>query len=508
MLYNPNIASMLLGCLLNNSSLVLRPQNPLSKFDFSPIEFHKILFICIKKLATNGVNNITELEIDNLIQNYKPQKAILAENNYYEFISTVKELANIDNFDYYYNIVRKFSLLRELKDKNYDVTEYYDILKGEAEAQKQLEQWSINDILNNIEGQAHKFRNKYDINFIRNEMIAGTDTEELIKEFEEQPTFGSFLISPYLTQLYMGLCRGHLTMNSSPSGVGKTRIMIADLCNICIDTIWSEEHGEFCTNPNYNGSGLFIHSELSSKTEINPMFLACVSKVDVKHITLGQLTKEEKLRVLKAGEILQNNNMLICDMPDFTSANIKRKISDCIKYYNISTVGFDYLQLQSALSSEYKSNTSIPAREDLVLKSLATDLKAYAEEFNVAIMTASQLNGAEKQMEFPDESCLSSSKAIKQKIDSGCITLPVKDRLKEYKIVEPYLKRKGFDRNQDKMPNLISYVFKSRFGEYADQKLKVFRYFDRATFTNKDFIVVDQYNQLVNIPMPVLENDF
>ena len=76
MLYNPNIASMLLGCLLNNSSLVLRPQNPLSKFDFSPIEFHKILFICIKKLAVNGVNNITELEIDNLIQNYRQQKNI------------------------------------------------------------------------------------------------------------------------------------------------------------------------------------------------------------------------------------------------------------------------------------------------------------------------------------------------------------------------------------------------------------------------------------------------
>lgn len=508
MLYNPNIASMLIGCLLNNPSLSLRPDTPLTKNDFAPQEFHKVLFVCINHLAKSGVTNITELEIDNFIDNYEAQKEILLDNNYYEYISTVKELANLDNFDFYYNTIRKFSLLRELKSKGHDISKYYDETEEEEKAQRQLEQWTIKDILDDIDHEASLFRNKYDINFVRNEMIAGEDTESLIEEFEQAPSFGSFLTSPYLTQLYMGLCRGHLIMNSAPSSVGKSRMMVADLCGICVKSLWDEETNDFIDNLNYDGAGLFMHTELASRTEINPMFLACVSGVDEKHIKLGQLTKEEKSRVLKAGKILKDSNLILVDIPDFTSANIKRKIEDCVKNYGITTVGFDYLQLQSAISAEYKASTSIPAREDLVLRALATDLKAYAEQYNVAIMTASQLNGNEKQMEFPDESCLSSSKAIKTKLDAGCITLSIKDRPKEYKMIEPYLKRKGFDRDKNPMPNVISYVLKARFGEYADQKLKVFRYFDRGTFRNKDFFVVDQYNQLVNIPKPVLEGEF
>ena len=190
--------------------------------------------------------------------------------------------------------------------------------------------------------------------------------------------------------------------------------IIADLCGISVDKLWSEEIEDFVGNPNYDGPGLFIHSELASRKEINPMFLACVSGVDVKHNTMGNLDSSEKIRVLEAGRILERNNLILCDMPDFTSANIKRKIEDCVRQYGTTTIGFDYLQLQSAISAEYKATTSIPAREDLVLRALATDLKSYAEQYNVAIMTASQLNGNEKQTDFPDESCLSSSKAIKQ----------------------------------------------------------------------------------------------
>ena len=847
---------MVLGCIFQNPSLIHNPAFPIAKTDFEPIIMHKILFICADYLSKSGVTDIGFMEIDNFISSYQAQKEILDDSNFVEFVDTVRELAVLENYEYYYTSVRKYSLLRDLRKKGLSISEYYDETKEETEAQKQLEKWSITDILNQIDSTATSFRNKYDTNFTRSEMFAGENTEELIEEFEQVPAFGSFLTSPYLTQLYMGLCRGHLIMNSAPSGVGKaltnntilptpngdrrvkdikvgdclfdkngnptkvigvfpqgqkqvyevkfrdgrivecceehlwtvrpdskrhynglvtitakemiaktkqhkyyyktptnkpvnyttkkyfippysfglflgdgsfrsnpsnrsfqyssqdeellkyiseetgweykknsannytwsfykdnnlvhveemlkefpelidlysqekyipeiylhgniqqrfdllnglldsdggcvkgrityystspklianvktlcyslglhcsetldkrcaryksgygctlhimvpveyknkmfrltrkrkiyqeynlshtkqypynylgiesinatnrwcdmtcflvdnpehlflandyvvthnTRMMIADLCNISVDTLWSDEHEDFIPNLNYDGPGLYIHSELASRKEINPMFLACVSGVDVKHITMGNLDNSEKIRVLEAGRILERNNLILCDMPDFTSANIKRKIEDCVRQYGTTTIGFDYLQLQSAISAEYKATTSIPAREDLVLRALATDLKSYAEQYNVAIMTASQLNGTEKTMEFPDESCLSSSKAIKTKLDAGCITLSIKDRPKEYKIIEPYLKRKGFDRDKDPMPNVISYVLKARFGEYADQKLKVFRYFDRGTLKNKDFFVVDQYNQLVNIPKPVLESEF
>ena len=56
-------------------------------------------------------------------------------------------------------------------------------------------------------------------------------------------------------------------------------------------------------------------------------------------------------------------------------------------------------------------------------------------------------------------------------------------------------------------PNLVSYVYKSRFGEYADQKIKVWRYFDGSTMRNRDFFCTDAYDDYVKVPIPKLEID-
>ncbi len=110
----------------------------------------------------------------------------------------------------------------------------------------------------------------------------------------------------------------------------------------------------------------------------------------------------------------------------------------------------------------------------------------------------SQLNGTEKTIDFPDESCFSGGKSQKVKLDAACITLPVKNRIKEFAHIKPYIKKVGF-KGETIMPNLVSYIVKSRFGEYADQKIKVWRYFDRARFRNTDYFCTNQYDELINI---------
>ena len=215
------MSALALGCLFNNPSLYNNPAFPLTKLDFSEIQMHRILFVAGQKIAASGATDIGYIEVDNFISAYEAQQEILVDGNFSEFIDTVKELAVLENFEYYHTIIRKFTLLRDLKNNGYDISKYYDETEEEDVAQKQLDQWTIKDILDNIDQEATLFRNKYDINFVRNQMVAGEDTEDLIAEFEQAPAFGSFLTSPYLTQLYMGLCRGHLIMNSSPAGTGK-----------------------------------------------------------------------------------------------------------------------------------------------------------------------------------------------------------------------------------------------------------------------------------------------
>ena len=79
---------------------------------------------------------------------------------------------------------------------------------------------------------------------------------------------------------------------------------------------------------------------------------------------------------------------------------------------------------------------------------------------------------------------------------------------KRYEDIEPLLKRKGFGSDREPMPNVITYVYKSRFGLYADTKLKIFSYFDRGIMRMKDYLVVDAYNTPVSIPKPQLGGEF
>ena len=496
---------MLLGCLLKKPSLLELPQYPLTSNDFEPVVFHKLMFTAIYKLAKQGIQEATEIEVENIVKNHPSTLEVFQDNNFMDFIYTSKELCIPENFEYYYTTIKKFSLLRDLQNQGFDITEFYDELEDEESQNANLEKISIQDILNTIEYKSIELRSKYDIKYVRDEIVAGEDTKKLIEAFEEVPAFGAFLSSPYVTQLFMGWCPGHLIMDSSPSGVGKTRISVADLCGVSVDTLWDDDVNDFVPNLNYQGPGLFIHTELATYTEINPMFLACVSGVEVKHITMGNLTKEEKNRVLKAGEILQDNGLVLCDMADFTMKNIDRKIKESVEGYGMKYMVFDYVQLNSSITFEYRKNTAVQSREDLVLKYITTELKDMAEKYGIGIKTSSQLNGQEKLLDFPDESCLAGGKSQKNKLDCGSITLPVKDRQKDYKRVDPYIKKVGI-KAKDNKPNLITYIYKSRFGEYADQKIKVWRYFDRGRFRNKDFICTDQYDNLIRIPKPVLKD--
>ena len=489
-------------------NLLFQPQFPLSNKDFSPEPLHQILFICIANIAKSGAEEITEVEVENFAKAYPAQLETLQDNNYFEFISTIKELCVLSNYELYYTSVRKFGLLRDLKDQGFNIKDYFDELKDEESQMANLNNWSIQDILNDIELKSIKLRNKFDVKYVRDEMDAGEDTAELLDHFEEKPAFGALLQSPYLSTLYQGWCRGHLLLRSAPSGVGKSRLAVADLMNVGAKQMWDEEAQDFIDNPNYQGPTFLIHSEMNTRFEVDPMFLACVSGVEYRNITNGLYSQEERNRILKAGDILLDSQVAIVDMPDFTNKSIERKIKEQVESRGATYGVFDYVQLQGALAAEYKSLTNMPVREDLVLKSCVTELKAMAETYNIGLFSMTQLNDNWKTTDFPDESCLSGAKSMKVKLDAGSIVLGVKERPKEYKRIEPYLRRKGFGDGSLIKPNMIEYIYKSRFGLMSDQKIKIWSYFDRGTFKRTDFFCTDAHDELVKVNKSMIKEEF
>lgn len=496
MLYNENFASMLLGCLFKQPQLLTMPSYPLCKKDFSANKFHQVMYLGIVRLANMGCQEITPVEMDNILQSHPASAEIANDNNYMEFIETTKLLSIIENYEGYYNAVRKFALLRDLKDNGIDIKEFYDELQDENEQAAKLEKLTIQDILNAVELKSNLLRSKYDVKYTRDEIIAGEDTQALIDSFKEQPSFGACLQSGYLSSVWNGWSRGHLLLRAGPSSSGKSRCSVADLCKVGMIELWDEEAGDFLVNPNYQSPTLFIATEQDIRTEVEPMFLASVANVEYRKIKNGTMEHDEELRVLKAGKIIKQSGLTITSMPNFTSKSLERKIKEQVEVNGIQYMVFDYMEIQSELSAEFKETSAVVPRQDLVLLNLTADLKRYAEDYNLGILTGCQLNDNWKDARYVDESFLAGSKAMKNKIDNGSIILPTTYLKKDLKIIEPYCNRRGFGSERTKLPNICETIFKGRYSIYGDRRLKVWSYFDRGTFRRHDFFITNDDNEV------------
>lgn len=506
MLYNLNIGGILLGCIMKQTSLLFIPQFPLCKEDF-PVEFHRVMFVALVRLAQSGVQEATEVEIENIVRNYPAQMEILQDNNYMAFMDTVKGLAVVDNYESNYNTIRKYSLLREMKAEGIDISEFYDETGDEEEEQARFNNTTIQEILNAIDLKATALRSKYDVHYVREEIKAGEDTQELIDEFKQRPSFGAMLQSGYLSTIWNGWSRGHLIIRAGPSSSGKSRCSVADLCQVGMLEMWDDEFQDFVPNLNYQSPTLFIATEQDIRTEVEPMFLAAVSGVEYRRIKNGLMDEEEEKRVLKAGEIIQKSNLTICSMPNFTSKSLERKIKEQVEVNGIEYMVFDYMEIQSELAAEYKETNATIPRQDLVLLSLTSDLKRMCEDYNIGMLSGMQLNDSWKETRFVDESALAGSKAVKNKVDNGSIILPTTYLKKDLKILEGQFQRPGFGSNRIPLPNICEYIFKGRYSIFGDRRLKLWSYFDRGTFRRHDFFVTNDNNEIqYDIKPTVLED--
>lgn len=504
MIYNINIASQLLGCLFKNPSLITNPQYPLSPEDFEPERFHKILFTCVAKLYQAGINDITEIEIDNIAKSHQGAYECLVDNRFEDFVATMRELASLDNYESYWGAVRKYSMLRQMKEGGINVEKWFDetIDNGDKTAE-----FTIQSILGEYESLTAKLRTTYDTKYVRSEMYAGEDTEGLLEQFEQVPLMGACLTSPYQTTIYNGWCRGQLLLRGAISGSGKSRMAVADLCYLGAKQLWSDEANDFVDNPNYQSPTFFIHTEMETRTNVNPIFLATISGVNNSTITKATYTPSERKRILKAGDILKESCIRLVDMPQFTSQGLETKIKECVQNDGATYGVFDYIWLNRDISIEYQKSMGSSVRPDMAIASIAADLKQYAEAYNVGIMTMCQLSRNYEQQDFCDASCLAGAVAMQDKLDCGSVVIGARMKPKSWKKVEPFIRKRGFgDEGEDDVPNIVEHVFKARYQDTAYSKFKIWSKIDRGTMRRKDYFVTDENDELISINKTVPSN--
>lgn len=488
-----------IGCLMKDYSLIDDISRPLDRSDFNTGKFYEIIYVAIYNLAINGCESIDEFAIDSYLSNYKDQYKEFQQNNGLEYLVQAREISSVENYDYYYHRLRKFSLLRYYESNGLNTSFIYDTTVDEmnrSSEEMKFDNYTEQDIVELVE-------NKYVINpsmryctsTLTTEIQAGYGMKELIDNLMKEPDVGMPLNNVGINTVTRGARLGCLFMRSLPQGGGKSRLAAGDACNIAVPYVWDLEKKEW----KYTGHSepvLYITTEMTVD-QIQTICNAAVSKVNEEHILFGEYVNDEYERVDKATQYVCSSPIYIVHIPDFNIEDIKNVIKKYNREFGVKYVFFDYIMNTLRLMTEVNNKSRVGLKEHQLLLVFATELKTLAQQLDIFIYTASQMNGEARNATYKDQNLLAGSKALSNKLDVGLISMDVVKA--DLKKLDPILKK----RINEPKPNYAHYIYKVRRGRLT--RLIIWCYIDLGIMTERPLFVTDYDFNLIDIDFTEIE---
>ena len=124
-LYNYTAVDRLLGSMILDTTLVKNEKFPLEKSDFV-FQIHKILYSTLFNLSQRGVKSATSMDIEEFIRPYASYYQTFIDGGGLEYINTITQLTKVDNYEFYYDSIRKMSLLRDMRDDGDNICKFWD----------------------------------------------------------------------------------------------------------------------------------------------------------------------------------------------------------------------------------------------------------------------------------------------------------------------------------------------------------------------------------------------
>ena len=413
--YDTSAGLALLSYIVNNPMVLDESKYSLNSNDFYS-EIHQLIFKLALAAHESGARNIDLQTIDNLLSGLGAERGIWKKFNGDYIFERMKTTDYSENFDYYYNKLKKDSLVRAMAMNGMDMSwlvpsETLVDADLKSQMERRYAELSLKELGEIIE--QHFMYIKDD--FMDNQSRASTTYfiqdgyDELFDKLQEEPEMGLPLYGKYINTITRGARLGKLYIRSAASGVGKSRAMMADACMMAMSSYYDLNQEKWVSTGSAEPT-VFISTELS-KDELQTMATAFIAGVNEDFILSGSLGfGEEAQRIEKAKSIIKKSKLIIEELPNFTTSSIERVIKTAYFKYHSRMVFFDYLGTSLGVLEEMKSRTGTNLREDSVLFLIATRLKELAVEYNMFIMTATQLNAAYKTDPIPDQSLLRGAK--------------------------------------------------------------------------------------------------
>lgn len=491
--YSNKLAVMqVLAGLIKNPLLFMDNDYSFQINDF-PEQFHKIVFGAVEHLADQGMEKIDCIDIDQFLKAYPVQYKVFINNRGIEYIQKLMSLYNPDKFRYYYNTLKKYSLLNQL---NKDGIETLDIYNPDeidpvklAENQAQFDSLSVNDIILNVETKIINIKDNYAINGDVVQSKAGDQVKELIESLKKRPEMGLPLTSPKLTTILRGLRLGAFYVESAPQGVGKSRRHAAESAHVAVPQYFDTDIHNWIDTGICQPT-LLISTELELD-EVQTMWLAFISGVPEDHILDGRYKRDEEKRVLKAAEFLKTAPLYFVSVSNYNIDDIENIIKKYYQVYGVKYIFYDYLSSTMKIMQESSQKTRISGlREDQILLMFCTRLKDLAKVLSVSIYTSTQLSGDWRNAKEADQQLIRGARAIADKPDCMAILLPVRES--DQSIIDAYT-AKGFTLT----PTNVLHIFKVRRGSFNNIRLYV--NYDKSTCRMTDLFVTDNNGVMLEV---------
>ena len=498
--YDSRSACQVLGCLMLEPQRLSSREMQVAEFDFvSPI--HKTLFISIYNLSLQGLKTISLGDVETYLANNNPvgHKKMFEEWNGAEWITSILEDANVYNYDYYYWIVRKFSFLRIKMQNGQDVSTLLDMTELDCEAlriqRENFDLLTIDDIIRYFDSVNLSAKRPFVTRAEEARRKAGDNAFELLKQLALAPSFGFATESAYLNTIMRGLRRGTFMLETRDSGQGKTRVAIKRLLLTSAPYLWDFKKRTFVRNPHTPVASLYIGTEMDLYTELEPMMWAFLSGVDEDKIHANTLTPDERQRVERAIKILQDTPLYLEDEENYDISFLSHTIEHYKTEYNIGVVAIDYLELTSALTTEFTHTTrGMGVREDQVLLNLSTNVKNMAKRFDIAMIGFTQTTDLARAEGVRDQRAVKGARSLPNKCDLGMTSFaPTKQ---EIELLEPLIEKCGLN-NGRCVPNIGYNIYKNRGGKFKN--IKIWGYQDLGTMEYVDLFCTDESYAPINV---------
>lgn len=473
----------ILGCLLK------RPQylSEVDKYNLTltdfPTRFEKYIFGAIQGLYYGGAQKISAFDVENYLSSNDVSLVLFQKENGIEYLQDIEEYSNAENFPYYYSKLKKLNLLNDLKRQGFDITDFYieDLTDARSLVVNQaFESLTVQDI---VVGMKSKIL-KLEANYVKSNEVqswnVNDEVDSVIESFGSANEIGLPIQGKIFNKIINGAERGALTITSGGSGVGKTRDAIGNACFLAYPIRYNVNSCKW----EQTGSServLFIITE-QHKSQIIKMIVAYLSGVNEGKFKHARFTKDERIRISQAREIIKNfkENLLLLRIPNPTIELIKTMTRENCIAHDIGYVFYDYIFIGPALLNEFRG---FNIRNDEALLMFATALKDLAVELNVCVFTSTQVNAkASENRDIRDEGTLAGGRSTINKADNGAIMArPVREELEVLKSLHTL------------QPNLVTDVFKVRSGEWT--QVRIWSYVDLGIMRKQDLYITDSQLQ-------------